>query len=58
MNTNEENYEDKNINIENYEDKNINIENYEDKNINIEKYKLYFEHLSKNNNFIQKKNTN
>ena len=55
MNTNEENYEDKNINIENYEDKNINIENYEDKNINIETYKLYFEHLSKNNNFIQKK---
>ena len=44
-----------NTNEENYEDKNINIENYEDKNINIETYKLYFEHLSKNNNFIQKK---
>lgn len=28
---------------------------YEDKNIDIESYKLYFEHLSKNNNFIKKK---
>ena len=44
-----------NTNEKNYEDKNINIENYEDKNINIETYKLYFEYLSKNNNFIQKK---
>lgn len=28
---------------------------YEDKNIDIESYKLYFEHLSKNDNFIKKK---
>ena len=27
---------------------------YEDKNIDIESYKLYFEHLSKNDNFIKK----
>tara|TARA_Y100000589_G_scaffold265729_1_gene256768 strand:+ start:144 stop:1790 length:1647 start_codon:yes stop_codon:yes gene_type:complete len=30
-------------------------EEYEDKNIDIESYKLYFEHLSKNDNFIKKK---
>ena len=30
-------------------------EEYEDKNIDIESYKLYFEHLSNNNNFIHKK---
>lgn len=30
-------------------------EDYEDKNIDIESYKLYFEHLSNNNNFIHKK---
>ena len=30
-------------------------EESEDKNIDIESYKLYFEHLSKNDNFIKKK---
>ena len=30
-------------------------EEYENKNIDIESYKLYFEHLSKNDNFIKKK---
>ena len=33
----------------------VSDEEYEDKNIDIESYKLYFEHLSKNDNFIKKK---
>ena len=33
----------------------VSDEEYEDKNIDIESYKLYFENLSKNDNFIKKK---